>query len=133
MRSPSFPAGRREPRIAAEVWSWGSWRSQRLCELLGGRPAALPLDHELPTRGPNIATAAFTYRHQHAAVGQDRRELVDPFVRWPFKGNARRGVQRNEVDLALDAAQQNGQPARVLRRVVHTLKHHVFKGDSATL
>ena len=51
-------------------------------------------------------------------VGEDLRERVDALVGRPLERNARRGVERQQVDLGLDAGEQLDQPARVLRRVV---------------
>ena len=66
-------------------------------------------------------------------VGEDAGEGVDTRVRRPLERNARRGVERNQVDLGLDARQQLRQPARILRRIVDAVEHHVLERDAAAL
>ena len=59
-----------------------------------------------------------------------RAKRLTRFVRRPLEGNARRLVERQQVDLRLDAVQQPHEPARVFGRVVDVLQHHVFEGDA---
>ena len=64
------------------------------------------------------------------ALGKNLRELIDARVRRPLERDAGRFVQRNQVHLAADVAEQARQASRVVRRVVHAAKQHVLERDA---
>ena len=48
------------------------------------------------------------------AIGEDLGEGIDARVGRALERDARRGVERNQVDLGLDAVEQLRQPPRIL-------------------
>ena len=107
----------------------GSTEEKR--HLLGGRFLRSAFHDQLTARGANVAATALAHRNRQMPVGQNLRESIDSRVRRSFERNSWRGVERDQIDLGLDAGQQLRESTRVLRRVVHSVEKHVLESDAA--
>ncbi len=87
---------------------------------------------ELSAGGAGVGAPAATDRRGQMLPNQALHESVDRgFVRTLPAGQVDRVlVQRNDVDLDGDSAQQARQPRRVLRRVVDAGNQNVLHGDA---
>src|ERR1700752_2238393 len=99
--------------------------------LLGGRFLRSAFNGRLTSRGANVAATALSHRNRQMTVGQNLRESIDARVRRSFERNSRRGVDRDQIDLGLDAGQRLREPTRVLRSVVDSVEKHVLESDAA--
>ena len=61
------------------------------------------------------------------------RKPIDDGVRRTLERNARRRIQRNQIDLRFHAREQSREPARVVGRIVDAGEHHVLERDPAAL
>src|SRR5688572_10002941 len=108
-----------------------SGSTEKKCHLLGGRFLRPAFDDQLTACGANVAATALPHRNRQMTVGQNLRESIDSRVRRSFERNSWRGIERDQIDLGLDAGQQLREPACVLRSVVHSVEKHVLESDAA--
>ena len=58
---------------------------------------------QLAARRADVAAARLAHRNDDAAIGKDASEAVDAIVRRALEGNPGRLVERQQIDLRLDA------------------------------
>ena len=96
---------------------------------LRGFPLPQAFGFELAAGGENIAAARGSDRRRIAGPVHDIGKRGDILVGRTFIRRTRPGIERNEVDLGGNAADQPHQFARIRRGVVHPFEHHVFERD----
>src|SRR5206468_10763825 len=94
---------------------------------------------ELTARGSDVLALAPPYRRREAGVQQDRLKREDPGEWRPPEPRALPVVERDQVDLGLDAAKQPHQTLGIVDRIVDVLEHDVLeehalaRGERVTL
>src|SRR5207247_7127986 len=87
---------------------------------------------KLPAGGADVLALAPADRRRHARVHQDLLEGEDPRQRRTLERRRLPVVERNEVDLDPDPAQQARERARVVLPVVDAVQEHVLEKDALT-
>ena len=70
---------------------------------------SLAFDDQLTAGGADVASAALPHRDDQPTLGQNPRKSIDDLVGWPLEGDARRRIERDQIDFRLHARQQPGK------------------------
>src|SRR5438105_14883487 len=126
------------PRASSKVWICcvSTWLSRhpkvanetvRALNSAGTRAGHRRRLPELAACRSDIFALAPPHRRRDPGVQQDRLEREDPGQRRPPEPSALPVVERNQVHLCLDAAEQAHDALRVVERVVDVLEHDVLE------
>src|SRR4051794_34388785 len=82
---------------------------------------------ELSAGGIDVASARTPDKGRQSSLDHDLLEGADAVIRRRAEINAGARIQRDEVDLGAEAAQQFGKLTGVLHIVIHAVEKDVFK------
>src|SRR5665213_3346096 len=85
---------------------------------------------ELAAGGHDVATARRAHRRGIARAVHDLGEFLDLVPVGAFIGRAGPGIERDEIDLRRNAANELHQFFRIGQGIVHALQHHIFERDA---
>src|SRR3569832_1031028 len=88
---------------------------------------------ELAASSKDIAAARRAYRRRVAGLVDDVGELLDPRRARAIVVGARPRIERDQVDLGWNAAQQPHQLTRIGIGIVDVLEHHILERDAARI
>src|SRR5439155_26398878 len=78
----------------------------------------------------DILPAALPNRRGQVTPTESRLKVLDPGPRARPKRRAAERIEEDQVHLGAKWREQLAQPPRVVRRIVHTVEHHVLEHDS---
>src|SRR6266849_8385081 len=134
----------RNPRASSRVWiccvsTWFSRHPRVANETVraelnsaGTRARHRRRLPELTTRRPDVLALAPPDRRRDPGVQQNRLKREDPGQRRPAVSRTLPVVERDQIDLGLDAAEEARQAMGVVERVVDVLEHDVLEEHPLT-